>query len=148
MKILEGYQSEISRLFWFIFGFGIILLILTGCATTGEIKVSDAKETIWFASFDSSYAFQGKFVSVLYTDTKTTGLKLEEPLGDGWKKLGVKEGDIWMGIADMVYLKPEDWRKVWVIVKSKIGARNTVAGILKHNSDGTYDKEITWLLLK
>lgn len=126
----------------------IAIIILSGCATTGEIKVRDSKETIWFASFDSLYAFQGKFVSVLYTDTKTTGLKLEEPLGDGWKKLGVKEGDIWMGISDMVYLKPEDWRKVWAIVKTKLGTHNTIVGILKFNSDGTYEKELTWFLLK
>ncbi len=38
MKIWGEYQSEISRIFWFILGFSIIILILVGCASTGAEK--------------------------------------------------------------------------------------------------------------
>ena len=75
-------------------------------------------------------------------------MKLEEPLGDGWKKLGVKEGDICMGMAELVFLKPEDWRKAWTIIKTRFSGHNVLIGVLKLNSDGTYEKEITWLLIK
>lgn len=148
--IWEGCRRESCNSFWFILGFLVIalLILFSGCASTGEIKVSDPKETVWFASFDPSFAFQGKFVSVYYSETNTIGLKLEEPLGIGWKKLGVKEGDIWMGITGFVLLRSEDWRKVWALVKTKMMEKDILVGILKFNLEGSYEKEITWYLLK
>jgi hypothetical protein len=125
-----------------------ICFILFGCATTDLIKISDYKETIWLASSESVYSFQGQFVKVRYSGVDVVGLRLEEPLGQGWKKLGINQGDIWVGISNLIYLKASDWKKVWSIVKMKLNLDNVPVGILKKNQDNEYDKELTWFILK
>lgn len=133
-----------------VLGFLLILLmaLVSGCATTDSIKVSDYKETVWLASSGSAYSFQGQFVKVKYTGVDVVGLRLEDPLGPGWKKLDINPGDIWVGISDLIYLKTTDWRKVWEIVKMRLNLDNVPVGILKRNQDGEYDKELIWLILK
>jgi len=130
----------------------MFFVFMIGCATMDSVvKVEDFSykdKEVWLASSDGVYDFQGKFVTVFYSEVKTVGLKFEEPLGVGWKKLGVKGGDIWLGIADIVYLKPEDWRNVWTVIKGRIHQEVFTVGILRLESEGSYAKELVWFVLR
>jgi hypothetical protein len=148
-------KREIEQTFLALMGiifFAFLLLILSGCATSWDIEVKDYNKEVWMAYSDGYLDFQGRFVTVYYTGVKTVGMRMEEPLGPGWKKIGVREGDVWVGMVDLVFLKADDWKKAWTVVRSRLQQENITVGILKrtklplssYNQGKEFAKEIQW----
>jgi hypothetical protein len=124
---------------------GLFLFSLPSCSHIDTIKVKDYDVKTWVGYSDAQFSFAGQFVNVEYSGTRTVGLRLEEPIGDGWKFFKIHEGDVWLGMADLVFFKSQDWKKAWTIVRARLGQEVITVGILKFDrNDGTYGKELEW----
>lgn len=143
MRDIEDYLSLLALFFIILF-----VLFIAGCSSIDTVTVKDYPTKTWVTFVSPSYEFSGRFVSVEYSGTKTVGLRLEEPLGPGWRVFKIKEGDILMGMQSLVFLKNEDWKKAWTFVRQHLGQEVITIGILKLNSDGSYAQELQWYELR